>query len=54
MTHLYEVTTSFRNWYYRRDPSHVFFYHGDTLAWIAQVYGYSSVSIRGRLAVFQK
>ena len=53
MTHLYDETISFSNWYYKKDPSHVFFYRAETLTWIAQAFGYSSVNIQNRLVVFQ-
>ncbi|MFO7569023.1 MAG: class I SAM-dependent methyltransferase [Smithellaceae bacterium] len=53
MTHLYQSNIYFPNWYYKKDPSHVFFYRAETLTWIAHAHRYSSVTIRDRLAVFQ-
>lgn len=52
MTDLYSQDTFFEKWYYRNDPTHVFFYHEKTLLWIKSKYGFSKLSIDGRLAVF--
>lgn len=34
MTHIYDDSIDFANWYYRRDPTHVVFYSKKTFDWI--------------------
>ncbi len=51
-TDLYSEETDFKNWYYRNDQTHVFFYHANTLLWIKSKYGFSALEINGRLAQF--
>jgi hypothetical protein len=52
MTELYSETIDFKKWYYKNDPTHVFFYHLDTLAWIRSFFGFSSMETSGRLIEF--
>jgi uncharacterized C2H2 Zn-finger protein len=54
MTHLYEEKIDFSKWYYKIDPTHVFFYTKKTVAWICQNYGYKTYSIDKRLIILQK
>jgi SAM-dependent methyltransferase len=54
MTHLFSETNNFDSWYYKNDPTHVFFYHQKTIAWIANHFGFSNFSIQNRLIVFEK
>ena len=55
MTELYnEETTKFKNWYYMNDKTHVFIYHRDTIHWITKEFGFSEVSIDGKLIVFSR
>jgi SAM-dependent methyltransferase len=54
MSELYAEATDFENWHYKNDPTHVFFYHRDSLAWIRDNIGFSSLEISGRLIVFQR
>lgn len=50
-----EDPTQFESWYYRRDPTHVVFYHPQTLHWIAEEFGYSAPEILSdRVAVLTK
>jgi SAM-dependent methyltransferase len=35
MTHIYNETIPFKNWYYRKDPTHVFIYREETMVYIA-------------------
>lgn len=49
MTDLYYPEKDFENWYYKSDPTHVFFYQQRTFEWIKKRYGFSSVTINGRL-----
>lgn len=51
MTHLYNDNTDFKNWYYKNDPAHVFFYHPQTIKYIADYYGFKNFNINGRLIV---
>ncbi len=45
MTQLYSFKNKtaskelFKNWYYKRDPTHIVFYSDQTFAWIAKYYG---------------
>jgi SAM-dependent methyltransferase len=52
MTDLYSDMVNFRKWYYKDDPTHVFFYHQKTLAWIKSQIGFSSLKVDGRLIQF--
>jgi hypothetical protein len=38
MTQLYDEVPSFEEWWYRRDITHVCFYHTDTMRWVAAHY----------------
>ena len=51
MTDLYYEEIDFPNWYYQKDNTHVFFYHRNTLSHIKQHYGFSDLTIDGRLVV---
>jgi hypothetical protein len=53
MTHLYSGNTDFKSWYYKNDPTHVFFYHQETTKYIADNYGFSNCTVNDRLIVFQ-
>lgn len=52
MTDLYSENIDFKNWYYKNDPTHVFFYHQKTLEQIKLKYGFSGVEIDRRLIQF--
>ncbi len=54
MTHLYDDTIDFKNWYYRNDPTHVFIYRRETIYFIADSYRFTDVEINNRLIVFKK
>jgi hypothetical protein len=51
-TDLYSETTNFKNWYYKNDPTHVFFYHVNTLFWIKARFGFLSLENNGRISLF--
>lgn len=51
MTHLYDDTIAFPNWYYKNDPTHVFIYRKETLHYIADRFGFKNVEIDNRLFV---
>jgi hypothetical protein len=38
MTSLYNDTTSFADWYYKNDPTHVCFYARETFEWLTRRY----------------
>lgn len=52
MTELCSETVNFANWYYKNDPTHVFFYHLDCLPMMAKLFGFSQFRQDGRLIVF--
>jgi hypothetical protein len=52
MTSLYGQDIDFKNWYYKNDRTHRFFYHKDSLEWIRATYGFSSLNINGALIQF--
>ncbi len=52
MTDLFSQTVDFANWYYKNDPTHVFFYHVDYLPQMAQRFGFSKCRQDCRLVVF--
>lgn len=51
MTHLYDDTIEFKNWYYKNDPTHVFIYQKPTIAYIAKRFNFTSYKIDSRLIV---
>lgn len=54
MTELYKDDTDFANWYYKNDPTHVFFYHKDSLQWIKEKILPADLQTGDRLIVFRK
>jgi SAM-dependent methyltransferase len=55
MTHLFDAQIQdFPNWYYKKDPTHVFIYTEQTMRFIAQRYQLILEKIEGRLIVFRK
>lgn len=53
-TSLFSGETDFRNWYYKNDPTHVFFYTRESLQWIKSQYDFKSLEILPGLIVFGK
>lgn len=53
-TSLYSEEIDFENWYYKNDPTHVFFYTEKSLIWIKDNLGFSKVEIEPQLIVFSK
>ena len=49
MTEVYSDNINFSKWYYKNDPTHVFFYHAEAFNWIKTNLNYSEVIIDGRL-----
>lgn len=52
MTHIYDESIDFANWYYKNDPTHVFLYQKKTLEFIAQKFDFQNLKIEKRLIVF--
>lgn len=53
MTHLYADEVSFEKWYYKGDPTHVFFYRVDTLEWIKEQFQFHQLWIKDRLIILE-
>ena len=53
-THLFNHQTDFKNWYYRKDQTHVFIYTFETFAYISQYFGFEIVTLEERLIVLRK
>jgi SAM-dependent methyltransferase len=49
MTEIYSDQINFKNWHYKNDPTHVFFYHKNALEWIKHNLHFSSLQISNRL-----
>jgi len=53
MTDITSDSLDFEKWYYKNDPTHVFFYHPLALKWIKKEYGFSSLTVEKRLIHFE-
>ena len=51
MTDIYDESIDFSKWYYKNDPTHVFFYTKKTFEWIQKKFGFSDLFIEKRLIV---
>jgi len=54
MTDLRVARKDFKNWHYRRDPTHVCFYSDKTFDWISQEWGLKREKISSRVNIFEK
>jgi len=54
MTNLYDDSTSFESWYYRKDPTHVSFYSKETLHKIASIMSWNIEELNHNVVLFQK
>ena len=54
MTEIRQESIKFRNWHYRRDPTHVCFYSDKTIDWISKNYNLVRYKISNRVNIFQK
>lgn len=54
MTDLVNDGHNFNEWYYKNDPTHVFFYSAKTVDWVHEKLKFSDVSIENRMIVFTK
>lgn len=52
MTEIYTDDIDFKKWYYKNDPTHLFFYHSEALSWIKSHFNFSAITIQGRLVHF--
>ncbi len=52
MTQIYSEEIDFSSWYYKNDPTHVFFYHENALKWIQENFNFSRLVIGDRLIQF--
>lgn len=53
-TSVLEVSVDFGSWYYKNDPTHVFFYSPESLEWIRERYGFRHLDIFPKLIVFHR
>lgn len=51
-TELFKEGTDFKTWYYKNDPTHVFFYTEKAIFWIKNHFYFKNVSIENRLIIF--
>jgi len=54
MTAMYHEDRDFSIWYYKEDPTHVFFYHQEAFNYIAKTFDVRLVEIDKRCIVFEK
>ncbi|MDZ7737956.1 MAG: class I SAM-dependent methyltransferase [Bacteroidales bacterium] len=52
MTDIYRDEIDFRTWYYKADPTHVFFYMKETLVFIKENFDFSRLEVSDRLIIF--
>ena len=48
MTDIYGESINFSKWYYKNDPTHVFFYHKNTVHWIQKEFGFFADRLQQR------
>ena len=53
-TSIFYEFLDFKNWYYKNDPTHVFFYSEESLKWIREHFGFHNLEIASKLIVFEK
>ena len=53
MTEIYSDDLDFERWYYKNDPTHVFFYHRQAFDWIRDECGFSKLSVDKRVIHFE-
>lgn len=54
MTDMYHEEINFDHWFYKNDPTHVFFYAKETITWIAEHIGFTNYEIHGRMIIFSR
>ena len=53
MTEIYDDSIDFASWYYKNDPTHIFFYSKETFQWIKNKFKFSNIYIDKRLIVLE-
>jgi len=53
-TEIHKDNIDFKDWYYKNDPTHVFFYNENVFKWIVENLGFKSYSISDRIIVLNK
>ncbi|MGY3793691.1 class I SAM-dependent methyltransferase [Aquimarina sp. 433] len=53
-TYLYNSSINFNSWWYKNDPTHVFFYTEKTLQWIQSKFNFSKLIISDKLICFRR
>jgi len=53
MTEMWSSAEDFPHWYYIKDPTHVSFYHANTMRWIATKFDWKIKIIASRICIFQ-
>lgn len=53
-TSVFYESIDFNRWYYKNDPTHVFFYSEESLEWIRGNVGFENLEIAPKLIVFEK
>ncbi len=51
MTDIYDENVEFSSWYYKNDPTHVFFYTKKTFEWIQKKFAFTNLFIEKRLII---
>lgn len=54
MTHLYDGKIPFENWYYRKDPTHIFIYTQKTMKYIADQFKLEIIEMTNRYTFLKK
>lgn len=54
MTESFSASMDFEKWYYKNDPTHVFFYQERTFQFIKQNFGFNELTMKGRLTMLAK
>lgn len=53
MTNILNDAIDFKSWYYKDDPTHVFFYRKETFEYIRDLYRFRNIEIKDNLIVFR-
>lgn len=53
-TELINAEIDFKTWYYKEDPTHVFFYSESSFEWIKTTFGFKDLAIQNRIVHLQQ
>ncbi len=53
-TSLFSEEVNFDKWYYKDDPTHVFFYTKESLTWIKKKFGFQKLEVLPKVIIFSK